>query len=94
MNRKTFVLGGVLSIMTFAGGYAIAQLPVENINPHVHPNLAAAQDLSRKAFERISAAQTANEFDMGGHAAKAKDFLDKANEQLRMAATDANKNHR
>jgi hypothetical protein len=80
--------------MSLAGGYAVAQLPAENINPRLHPNLAAAQDLSRRASERITAAQQANEYDMDGHAAKAKEFLDKANEELRKAATDANKNHR
>jgi hypothetical protein len=31
---------------------------------------------------------------MDGHAAKAKELLDQVNEQLRMAATDANHNHR
>jgi len=94
MTRKNFILGGVLSAVTFAGGFAIAQLPVDNISAHQHPNLAAAQRLSQQAFEKVTAAQVANEFDMDGHAAKAKELLDQVNEQLRMAATDANRNHR
>lgn len=94
MTRNNFILSGVLGAVTFASGFAIAQLPVDNISAHKHPNLAAAQRLSQQAFERVTAAQQANEFDMDGHAAKAKELLDQVNEQLRMAATDANHNHR
>ena len=75
------------------GVFAIAQpLPKENIDPARHPNLAAAQRLCREAFDKITAAQGANEFDMEGHAAKAKDLLVEINNQLRMAASAANKN--
>jgi hypothetical protein len=94
MTSKNFILGGVLSAVTFVGGFAIAQLPVDNISGHRHPNLAAAQRLSQQAFEKITAAQQANEWDMDGHAAKAKQLLDQVNEQLRIAATDANRNHK
>ncbi len=94
MTRTNFILGGALSAAMFAGGFAIAQLPVDNISAQKHPNLAAAQRFSQQAFERISAAQQANEFDMDGHAAKAKDLLQQANEQLRVAANYANRNHR
>ncbi len=94
MTRTNFILGGALSAIMFAGGFAIAQLPVDNISAQKHPNLAAAQRLSQQAFERITAAQQANEFDMDGHAAKAKDMLQQVNEQLRVAANYANRNHR
>jgi hypothetical protein len=94
MTTKKLILSGALGAVTFVGGFAIAQLPVDNISSHKHPNLAAAQRLSQQAFERVTAAQQANEFDMDGHAAKAKELLDQVNEQLRMAATDANHNHR
>ena len=52
----------------------------------------AAQRLSEQAFNKITAAQQANEFDLGGHAAKAKDLLDQVNQQLKLAAQTANKN--
>lgn len=71
---------------------AFAQEPVQNISHSRHGNLAAAQDLSRQAYDRISAAQAANEFDMGGHAAKAKALLEQVNTELRLAANAANKN--
>jgi hypothetical protein len=78
----------------FCGGMAIAQKPVQNINPNRHPNLAAAQRLSEQAYQKIIAAQQANEWDMEGHAQKAKDLLDQVNQQLKLAAEWANKNHK
>ena len=68
--------------------------PKRNVNPGRHPNIAAAQRLSQQAFERIIAAQKANEWDMEGHAQKAKDLLEQVNNQLKMAAEAANKNAR
>jgi hypothetical protein len=66
--------------------------PAQNISARRHPNLAAAQHLVDQAFQRISAAQRANEFDMEGHAVKAKELLDEANKELREATNFANKN--
>ena len=70
---------------------AFAAPPAEDISGRKHPNLAAAQDLSHRAWERITAAQKANEWDMDGHAAKAKELLDQVNNELKMAAEAANK---
>ena len=69
-----------------------AQKPEKDISAKRHPNLAAAQRFSRQAWEKVVAAQQANEWDMNGHAAKAKDLLDQANKELRLAAEAANQN--
>lgn len=69
---------------------ALAAPPVDNISGHKHPNLAAAQRLSTQAYERVVAAQQANEWDMSGHAQKAKDLLDQVNRELKQAAEAAN----
>ncbi len=90
---KSRILAAIAGLGLFIGGMAVAQRPpVENINPKRHPNLAAAQDLSRRAWQRILDAQKANEWDMEGHAQKAKNLLDEVNEQLRLAANWANRN--
>ena len=73
-------------------GLAIAKEPVKNVSKERHPNLAAAQKLSAQAFEKLEAAQKANEFDMDGHAQKAKDMLKAANDEIKLAAEAANKN--
>jgi hypothetical protein len=65
--------------------------PVQDINPRNHGNLAAAQDLVRQAFDRLTAAQAANEYDLGGHAARAKALLEQANQEIKLAAQSANR---
>jgi hypothetical protein len=91
-NRNSLLkLAGVLVLL---GGLAIAQRPKENISPGRHPNLAAAQRLSQQAWQKIVAAQEANEFDMQGHAQKAKGLLDEVNRELKLAAGAANRNAR
>ncbi|MGD0097294.1 MAG: hypothetical protein ABSB60_12425 [Terracidiphilus sp.] len=84
MKIRNAVFCGVLALGMFAGGFTVAQ------NPNRHPNLAAAQELIDRAFEKISAAQDANEFDMDGHAAKAKEHLMQAREEIKLAARAAN----
>ena len=88
---KSF-LGAVLGLALIGGGVAVAQKPVENVSGKRHPNLAAAQRLSQQAYEKVTAAQEANEWDMDGHAAKAKELLDQVNRELKEAAEGANKN--
>jgi hypothetical protein len=100
MQKKNVVLGSMLSIALLSGSLAYAQkpgrmvAPAENISPKLHPNLAAAQRFCYQAFEKISAAQQANEFDLAGHAAKAKELLDQASAELKQAAVAANKEHK
>ena len=84
----------LLGAALLAGGIAIAQKPGQNINPNKHPNLAAAQRHCEQAYEKIVAAQQDNEWDMEGHAQKAKDLLDQADKELKKAAEWANKNHK
>lgn len=90
MTKTKLALGGVLSLALICGGVAVAQMPRDNVNPHKHPNLAAAQRLSQQAWEKVTAAQQANEWDMDGHAANAKELLDQVNRELKMAAEAAN----
>jgi hypothetical protein len=64
---------------------------IHDVAPGRHPNPAAAQSLSRQAWQRIMDAQKANEWDMHGHAQRAKDLLDQANNELKLAAQSANR---
>jgi len=90
MSSK-LLLGSVALALTMS--VALAGAPVDNISGQKHPNLAAAQRLSTQAYEKISQAQSANEWDMGGHAAKAKELLDQVNRELKEAAEAANHHH-
>ena len=55
-----------------------------------HPNLKAADKALATAWEKITAAQKANEFDLDGHAAKAKDAIKLAVDELKLAAEASN----
>jgi len=57
--------------------------------PKGHPNLAAAQKLTNMAVDKLAAAQRANEYDLGGHAAKAKQLLRQASEEIKLATAAA-----
>ena len=68
-KRIAVSISALLLLLSMA---ASAQRPARNVSGRRHPNLAAAQRLSRQAWEKIMAAQKANEWDMQGHAQKAK----------------------
>jgi hypothetical protein len=92
MTKSKLVWRSALGAVLLCGGLAVAQMPERDVNGHRHPNLAAAQRFCDQAFNKISAAQTANEFDMNGHAAKAKELLEQAGHELKLAAEAANTN--
>ncbi|HTP67524.1 MAG TPA: hypothetical protein VMJ35_01340 [Dongiaceae bacterium] len=94
MKTSKTITGVTLGVALVCAGLALAQRPVDNVSGKKHPNLAAAQRLSTEAYEKITAAQQANEWDMNGHAAKAKDLLEQVNRELKEAAEAANKNHK
>jgi len=72
------------------GGATLAQEPVLDISPKVHPNLAEAQHHVVEANRAIATAQKANKYDMKGHAEKARDLLVQVNNELKLAAEAAN----
>jgi len=65
--------------------------PAQNVSASRHPNLAAAQRACGRAFDRIAAAQQANEWDMGGHAKRAKELIIQASDEIKQAALTANR---
>jgi hypothetical protein len=91
MFRTRIVSITLASALGLAGGMMLGQ-PKENVSKGLHPNLAAAQRLSKQAYEKVVAAQQANEWDLQGHAQKAKDLLDQVNNELKLAAEASNKN--
>jgi hypothetical protein len=87
--RRYFPLQ-VLGLAQLTSALAPAQQPKQTVSGARHPNLAAAQRFCQQAYDKAVAAQQANEWDMQGHAAKAKELLDQANTQLKQAAEAAN----
>jgi hypothetical protein len=89
MKKRSIV--AVAGCLLLGGVLGIAQLPESDISASRHPNLAAAQKLCQQAWEKVAAAQKANDWDMEGHAQKAKDLLDQASHELKLAAEEANR---
>ena len=81
-NLKTAILTAAIALPL---GFAVAG-PLKG-----HPNLQAATTALNTAWDKIGAAQKANEFDMDGHAAKAKDAIKLAVDEIKLAADAANK---
>jgi hypothetical protein len=96
MRTRTLAatLGTVLVTVLIGIGTAVAQPPKENVSKGLHPNIARAQVQSHNAYESVVAAQQANEFDLGGHAQKAKQLLEEANNELKLAAEQSNANRK
>jgi hypothetical protein len=86
MKVRNIVFGAVAGAALLTSGFLAGQ----DVSAHRHPNLAAAQRLIDQAYAKISDAQGANEFDMDGHAAKAKDHLEQANREIKLAAEASN----
>ncbi len=89
---RNIALSITAGALMLSGIAAYAGEPVLNVSPKKHPNIAAAQRLSRNAYDKIVDAQRANEWDMDGHAQKAKELLDQVNNELKLAAEAANRN--
>ena len=85
MSRRWWALA------LLAGCATGPRYPVRNVDPGRHPNLAAAQNLSAQAYQRLLDAQRANDWDMGGHAQAAKNLLIQANDEIKAAALAANR---
>lgn len=54
-----------------------------------HPNIAAADDYTARAIDRMRAAQDANDHRLGGHAGRAIDLLQQARREMQEAARSA-----
>jgi hypothetical protein len=78
------------SALLVASAAAGAQEPAQNIDPNRHGNLASAQTMVREAYDKVTAAQSANHGELGGHAARAKELMREANDEIKMAAVVAN----
>ena len=83
---RILIIGIIAVGLLFVGVSVFSQ----QVSADRHPNLAAAQDFIQRAIGKISEAQKANDYDMKGHAAKAKQLLDEAYQEVWLAARAAN----
>jgi hypothetical protein len=94
MTKRSLLVSTVLYTAITCVSVTFAQAPVVNIDPHRHGNMAAAQKFIVQAYQKLDAAQQANDDQLGGHAQRAKDLLTQADVEIRLAANVANSNRR
>ena len=78
----------VLAVICVGVVYA-QERPIHDVNPAKHPNIAEAQDLIGKAWDKATEAQKDNDYHLGGHVDKAKSLLVEASRELSEAAKAA-----
>jgi hypothetical protein len=78
--------GALLGAALIGGGVTVAQRPERDAS--------GSTTASRQTWEKITEGQKANEWDLDGHAAKAKELLDQANADMKLAAEASNKHHK
>jgi hypothetical protein len=91
--KKDMLIGTALGLIVGCSGALFAQAPVVDIGGR-HGNLRAAQQAIVSAWQRIDEAQQDNNYQLGGHAGRAKDLLVQADEELKQAAITANQHGR
>ncbi|HEY4009338.1 MAG TPA: hypothetical protein VGM11_04235 [Acidobacteriaceae bacterium] len=89
---KSLRIFSVLAGLMVSCAIGRAQAPSVTIDPSRHGNLAAAQNNIVEAWGSISEAQRANDAHLGGHAGRAKELLAQANQEIQLAADQADAN--
>ena len=90
MRKPKLLTSTILGATLLCCGLTLAQEPVQDISPKIHPNLAEAQNHVVEANRAITVAQKDNHNDMRGHAEKARSLLVEVNKELKLAAEAAN----
>jgi hypothetical protein len=89
MIKKILMMGIALCAAFALGAVMFAQAPGVTVGER-HGNMRAAQELIVQAWQKVDEAQQDNHYNLGGHAGKAKEFLSKASEEIRLSADAAN----
>lgn len=88
---QTRFLRPLVLALAVAAPLSLALAQKKTDGKYSHPNLMAADRLCSQAFAKLEAAQTANEYDLGGHAKKAKELLKQAQDEIKLATAAADK---
>ena len=89
LRIHVFLLLFALSISVAAWARAVPSAPLKHKSPNSKPNLESTQHDLERAWGHIGAARKADEFDSEGHAAKARELINQAYQELRLAAQSA-----
>jgi hypothetical protein len=89
---KSALIVVVAVCVSFVLGAVVFAQPPVNVGDR-HGNMRAAQELIQQAWEKVNEAQKDNNYNLGGHAGKAKDLLAQASQEIKLSAEAANSHH-
>jgi len=96
MTKKALLLCLVLCASFVLGAVLFAQQPQQGPPPvnvgKRHGNMRAAQEFIQQAWIKVDSAQQDNNYNLGGHAARAKELLAAASDEIKLSAETANSN--
>jgi hypothetical protein len=92
MTRKTVMIVVALCAASAFGGALLAQRPPVDVGEK-HGNMRAAQQLIQQAWQKVDDAQQDNNYNLGGHAGRAKELLVQASQEIKESAEAANSHH-
>ncbi len=89
MVRKMVVMCIALCVAFALGATLFAQAPGVTVGDR-HGNMRAAQQYIKQAWLKVDEAQKDNNYNLGGHAGRAKELLAQASEEIKLSAEAAN----
>jgi mannitol-specific phosphotransferase system IIBC component len=92
MLKRILMVGVALCAAFVLSAIAFAQEPRVTVGER-HGNMRAAQQLIQQAWQKVDEAQKDNNYNLGGHAGRAKELLAQASEEIKLSAEAANSHH-
>lgn len=89
MTKKILMITVAMLAAFVFGAVVFSQQPPVNVGER-HGNMRAAQQLIQQAWQKVDEAQKDNNYNLGGHAGRAKELLSQASEEIRLSADVAN----
>lgn len=92
MSKRIWMLAIALCVGLGLSAVLIAQAPRVTVGER-HGNMRAAQEYIQQAWRKVDEGQKDNNYNLSGHAGRAKDLLAQASEEIKLSAEAANSHH-
>jgi hypothetical protein len=92
MSKRIWMMAIALCAVLGLSAVLFAQAPHVTVGEK-HGNMRAAQEYIQQAWRKVDEAQKDNNYNLGGHAGRAKELLAQASEEIKLSAETANSHH-
>ena len=90
MSKRIWMVAMVLCAAFALSAVLFAQQEPRVTVGEKHGNMRAAQEYIQQAWRKVDEAQKDNNYNLGGHAGRAKELLAQASEEIKLSAEAAN----